>query len=113
MANSNFSIMKRTFVFIMAATFIAACSTNPKDEAASKIDSIFSELFPSDEPGAAVLVLQGDEIIFDKGYGIADLESGAAIDGNTFFNIASVSKQFTAVAAYNLQSRASYHWKIT
>ena len=97
----------------MAATFIAACSTNPKDEAASKIDSIFSELFPSDEPGAAVLVLQGDEIIFDKGYGIADLESGAAIDGNTFFNIASVSKQFTAVAALQLVEQASYHWKIT
>ncbi|HPH53552.1 MAG TPA: serine hydrolase [Bacteroidales bacterium] len=94
--------MKRTILLIMAATFIAACSPTPKDVAASKIDSIFSELFPSDEPGAAVLVLQGDEIILDKGYGIADLESGAAIDGNTFFNIASVSKQFTAVAVLQL-----------
>ncbi len=86
----------------MAATLIAACSTNPRDLAASKIDSIFSELFPSDEPGAAVLVLQGDEVIIDKGYGIADLESGAPIDGNSSFCIASISKQFTAVAILQL-----------
>ena len=57
----------------MAATVIAACSPSPKDEAAKKIDSICSELFPLGEPGAAVLVLRGDEIIFDKGYGLADL----------------------------------------
>lgn len=86
----------------MAVTFIAACSPNPKDEAATKIDSICSELFPADEPGAALLVLQGDEIIIDKGYGIADLESGSAIDGNTSFCVASISKQFTAVAILQL-----------
>ena len=57
----------------MAATVIAACSPSPKDEAAKKIDSICSELFPLGEPGAAVLVLRWDEIIFDKGYGLADL----------------------------------------
>ncbi len=39
--------MKRKILLIMAATFIAACSPNPKDEAISKIDSIFSELFPA------------------------------------------------------------------
>jgi len=94
--------MKRIIVFIMAATVIAACSPSPKDEAAKKIDSICSELFPLGEPGAAVLVLRGDEIIFDKGYGLADLESGTPIDGNTSFCIASISKQFTAVAILQL-----------
>lgn len=86
----------------MAATFLSACSPNSKDEIAKQIDSICSELFPADEPGAAVLVMQGDEIIFDKGYGIADLESCTPIDGNSSFCIASISKQFTAVAILQL-----------
>jgi len=86
----------------MAATFLAACSTNSKDEIAKQIDSICSELFPADEPGAAVLVMQGDEIIFDKGYGLADLESCTPIDGNSSFCIASISKQFTAVSILQL-----------
>lgn len=68
-----------------------------------KIDNLFSEYYPDGEPGAEVLVLKGDSIIFDKGYGIADLNSGIKIDGNTFFNIASVSKQFSGVALMMLQ----------
>ena len=72
--------------------------------ALQKIDSLFTKRYsPQPNPGGAVLILKGDSIIFDKGYGIADTELNSAIDGNTFFNIASVSKQFTAVAILKLQ----------
>ncbi|MCI2082335.1 MAG: beta-lactamase family protein [Bacteroidales bacterium] len=67
-----------------------------------EIDSIFSGLFAKDEPGAAVLVMRGDSIIYDRGFGIADMETGKPITGDTMFNIASVSKQFSAVAAMKL-----------
>ena len=69
------------------------------------IDNLCAQLFPRQEPGAAVLIMQGDDIIFDKGYGIADIHTKKPIDGNTFFNIASVSKQFTAVAILQLAER--------
>lgn len=62
-------------------------------------------MFPAGEPGAAVLVMMADSVVFDRGYGIADLDTGVPIDGDTFFNIASVSKQFTAVAILQLASR--------
>ena len=78
-----------------------ACS-NPQKEALQKVDELCSELFPEGEPGAAVLILQGDEIIFDKGYGVADINTMAPITGDTFFNIASVSKQFTATGILKL-----------
>lgn len=65
---------------------------------------MFQELYPENEPGAAVLILKGDKIVYDQGFGIADLEKGDKIDGNTFFNIASVSKQFTAIAMLKLAS---------
>lgn len=67
-----------------------------------EVDSLFKSVYPNNEPGAAVLILKGDSIIFDKGYGLADIQTGTKIDGNTFFNIASVSKQFSAVAVMML-----------
>ena len=85
---------------ILSLTAMQACNT--KDPRASEIDALCSGIFPEDGPGAAVLVLEKDKVIFEKGYGLADLETGVPIDGNTSFNIASVSKQFTAVAILQL-----------
>jgi len=82
----------------VTAMIASACVPTQQE----KLDALFSPLFPSGEPGAAVLVLKGDEVIFDRGYGIADMEKGTPIDGDTFFNIASCSKQFTAVAILQL-----------
>ena len=95
---------KIAFLTILTAFIMTACCNQSQKEKAAiaKLDAMFQELYPADEPGAAVLILKGDEIVYDKGFGIADLETGAKIDGNTFFNIASVSKQFTAVAMLQL-----------
>ena len=95
--------MKRViFLLLIPFTIMVSCKNNPEKEQLAQLDKLCSSLFPDDEPGAAVLVMKGDDIIFDKGYGIADIETRKAIDGNTFFNIASVSKQFTAVAVLQL-----------
>jgi len=84
---------------------ITSCSTpkTPDQIALEQIDSLFTSLYPANEPGAAVLILKGDSIIFEKGYGLADLQTQTPVDVNTFFNIASVSKQFSGVALMMLQ----------
>lgn len=94
--------MKFHYLLLFAAFIMTACNQNPDKAAVNQIDSLCTQIFPQGEPGAAVLVLKGDNIIFDKGYGIADIDTKIPIDGNTFFNIASVSKQFTATAAMQL-----------
>ncbi|KAI1332443.1 beta-lactamase/transpeptidase-like protein [Xylariaceae sp. FL0255] len=48
-------------------------------------------------PGLVVAVVQGDEIE-SKGYGVANLASSEPVTGSTLFDIASVSKSFTAAA---------------
>lgn len=93
---------KLVFFLLISLTLMVSCTENPEKEQVAKLDQLCASLFPADEPGAAVLVLKGDNIIFDKGYGIADIDTRIPIDGNTFFNIASVSKQFTAVAILQL-----------
>ena len=84
----------------MAAMTLTACSQS--NDPIKTIDEMFTGIFPEGEPGAAVLIMQGDDIIFDKGYGIADINTKAPIDGETFFNIASISKQFTSTALMQL-----------
>ena len=93
---------KLVFFLLIPLTLMVSCKKSPEKEQVEKLDQLCASLFPADEPGAAVLVMKGDDIIFDKGYGIADIDTKVPIDGNTFFNIASVSKQFTAAAILQL-----------
>ena len=98
----------------MACTLAAATTmgtmiscSNPaptKDEiAVQKLDSLFTERYsPQPNPGGTVLIMKGDSVLYQNSWGIADTELNTTIDANTFFNIASVSKQFTAVAIMKL-----------
>ncbi|HBG24574.1 MAG TPA: hypothetical protein DEO54_09165 [Rikenellaceae bacterium] len=85
---------------ILFSFMLNSCNSNSTkiENLLTETDLLFSSLYPDKEPGAAVLILKGDSVVFEKGYGIANMESMTEIDGNTFFNIASVSKQFSAVA---------------
>ena len=61
-----------------------------------------------EQPGAvglSVAVGRGDELLFARGYGRAELEFGAAADEATMFRIGSVTKQFTAAAILKLAER--------
>ncbi len=93
----------KNFVLLAIAAALAACNVNtPSPVDTESLDSLMNARIAPDEPGAAVLVMHGDSIIFEKGYGLADLNTKAPIDENTFFNIASMSKKFTAVAIMQL-----------
>ena len=86
-------------------TMISCSSPAPtKDQiATAKLDSLFTERYsPQPNPGGTVLIMKGDSILYENSWGIADTELNTKIDGNTFFNIASVSKQSTAVAIMKL-----------
>jgi CubicO group peptidase (beta-lactamase class C family) len=61
-----------------------------------------SDAVKQDNPGLAVLVARDGEILFQGGYGLADLEKKSPITPETKFRIGSISKQFTAVAVLQL-----------
>src|SRR6266704_5336307 len=63
-----------------------------------QIDSIFSHLIAADAPGAAVLVIHNGRAVFQRGYGVTDLRRRTKINPQTNFRLASVTKQFTAMA---------------
>lgn len=76
---------------------------NADAEAGRKLDSLFAP-YTSQTPGAAVAIVKDGKVVFQKGYGMADLDHDIPITPQTVFNIASVSKQFTAFAIYLLAS---------
>ncbi|OKL40401.1 serine hydrolase domain-containing protein [Pontibacter flavimaris] len=66
------------------------------------LDRLLSRHYTFQTPGAMVLVAKGDEVIYSRGAGLANLETGAAITPETTFRMASVSKQFTAMCVHLL-----------
>ncbi len=63
-----------------------------------QIDQVFAPWDQPGSPGAALAVLLHGEVVYAKGYGLANLEYGQPITPQTVFHVASVSKQFTAMA---------------
>src|ERR1700746_2556045 len=62
-----------------------------------KVDALFANIAPS-SPGAAVVVIKDDRAVLQRGYGVTDLRTLHRIDEHTNFRLASVTKQFTAMA---------------
>ncbi len=63
-----------------------------------EIDRLFRAWHHPDTPGAAVVVIKDGTVVYQNGYGCADLAHGIAITPETVFDVASVSKQFTGLA---------------
>jgi CubicO group peptidase (beta-lactamase class C family) len=80
----------------------------------SQIDAVFSGI-DSKSPGAAVLVIQDGHPVFERGYGVTDLRTLHKIDEHTNFRLASVTKQFTAMAIMLLvhDGKLRYDEKLT
>lgn len=69
------------------------------------LDSLMEANYNDVEPGAVLLVAVDGNVVYERGMGIADMETKQKIDANTNFNIASISKQFTAVAILQLHQK--------
>lgn len=61
------------------------------------VNAILANHTGDDKPGATIGIIKDGELIFQKGYGMADLKSRKANNAQVIYNIASGSKQFTAV----------------
>ena len=74
----------------------------------AQVDQLFTEWNRSDSPGAALAVTRDGEVIYQQGYGMANLEYDIPITTTTIFDIASVSKQFAAFAIVTLSHEGKF-----
>ncbi|MBV8208174.1 MAG: beta-lactamase family protein [Acidobacteria bacterium] len=76
---------------------LCSCAAHGSDRD-RQIEAIFRPLVSASSPGFAVLVLKHGRTVFERGYGLCDLETKAPITPTTNFRLASITKQFTAAA---------------
>ena len=105
-------------LFSMGCSHLSVWPTPDHEEdytlLSDKVDRLFTQWDRPDSPGAAVVVLKNGKIVHKNGYGMANLEYDVPITPATIFDMASVSKQFTAMAIAMLanQGKISLDGKI-
>jgi CubicO group peptidase (beta-lactamase class C family) len=103
----NLEIMKKYSFFLVAAVWICLSGTaQPADKKKSdgimdsleiKIDTMIAQMgLSSETPGGVVAIIKDGKIIFQKAYGLSNIETKEPNKTSTLFNLESVSKQFTA-----------------
>jgi CubicO group peptidase (beta-lactamase class C family) len=107
---------KATSIMILFCSLLLS-GTGPAAEkvTAKQIDDLFVALKSSNAPGAAVLVLKDGHAVFERAYGVTNLQRLRRIDARTNFRLASVTKQFTAMAIMLLvhDGKLSYETRLS
>ena len=70
-----------------------------------KVNHLLDSIFHQNQPGIAVAIVQDGKTIFSDGYGLANTITKNKITSATNFNIASLTKQFTAAGILYLQEK--------
>lgn len=87
----------------LTALAVSAGAALAQDPA--RMDAVVRAAVEAEEFSGSVLVARDGEVLLDRGYGLANREWNIPNDGDTKFRLASVTKQFTAVAVMILHER--------
>jgi len=85
----SMSFWSLVLLFFLASFLVA-------DEKTNQVDKIFAPWDRTTSPGAALAIIKDGQIICERGYGMAKIEDDIVMTPSKIFDIASVSKQFTA-----------------
>ena len=105
---------RRVFKSSILAAALVACAVAPvacaesgagAGDRSADVARLFEPFVGPGEPGCSAAVMQDGEVIHASAYGLADLASGQPLTPDTVFNIASISKQFTAFSILLLDAR--------
>lgn len=95
-----------TISIILGLGTILFSQTDKKDkQIVNEIDSYLSGQFGNNQPGCAILVAKKGQVLYKKGFGLANMEWNIPIGTNTVFQIGSVTKLFTALGIMQLAEK--------
>src|SRR5262245_8137550 len=83
---------------LVAAPLAYGQAAPDEKEREARVDKLFERWDKPASPGCALAVVRDGNILYKRGYGLANLEYDIPITPSTIFHVASVSKQFTAMA---------------
>ena len=95
----------RLFLLSTAVSLLVACHRPQGDDIGKRIDEIVRFRVENKEFTGSVLVAKGDEILLNKGYGLANREWNIPNTPTTKYRLGSVTKQFTTAAILLLEEQ--------
>lgn len=88
----------------MAAPALARAATMAGDGSWAAVTARAEAMIAGkDTPGLQLAVVKKGAMVYSRGFGFANLETGTAVGPTTIFRIGSVTKQFTAAALMQMQ----------
>ncbi len=90
------------YIFSLFILWSLNMNGQPAHRIAGEIDSLFKSYFNPGEPGGAVLVVKHNNIIYQQGFGMADMTTKEPVSTATLFNTGSISKTFVAYGILKL-----------
>lgn len=119
MRKYSFSIHGRTLLvasslFLVVTLLLTACggsapSSKQSPSFGTQADAFLTQEVTNNRFSGSVLVTQDGKVLLSRGYSLADWEQQVPNTPHTRFRIASVTKQFTALAILLLQEEGKLH----
>ncbi len=104
------NLMKQLFFFLLLSVFLQT-STKAQNVNFNELDTYYSSAMTAfDQPGMSIGVVKDGKLAFAKGYGKRDLNKPEIVDENTVFQLASLSKAFTAAGIGILIDEGKLNW---
>ena len=75
------------------------------------MNALYTELFNKEKFNGNILIAEDGVIIYEKAFGIANEDENRKLDIDTKFELASVSKQFTAMGIVQLKKKGLLDYK--
>lgn len=91
--------LKLSLLFSITVFF---CNAQLNKETTHYIDSVMNSAYKANEPGAVILVAQNGKPLYEKAFGLANVELNIPNKTEYSFLIGSMTKQFTAVCILQL-----------
>lgn len=89
-------------ILSLAFSIVAFGQSQSNKKLRKQVDDFIAENLKNFAPGCQVLVARKDEIIYEKAFGLANLELRTAMEPGMVLRIGSITKQFTAAAILQL-----------
>jgi CubicO group peptidase (beta-lactamase class C family) len=97
--------------FLLSPAFRLGAQNRPVEKFPAELDRYIESVRTQWQiPGIAIAIVRNDSVLVTKGYGVRRLGAPERVDANTVFDIASLSKSFTATAAAILVDRGLLRW---
>src|SRR3954463_2798372 len=94
--------MHKSFFYLLISLLAVTSSFGQDKQIEKKLDILLTKQLKPKEPGCEILVSKHGQTIYKKAFGSANLQLNVPLKTDMVFNLASITKQFTAAAILQL-----------